>query len=250
MPHMNEAEWEMFREYRRTRVPGLRNELVARYKGLAVALANGFRNRGEPFDDLLQVAQLGILRSVERFEPDLGVSFTAFAASVVSGEIKKHFRDCAWPVRVPRQIKELHVRLGMVAAKMAGELGRAPTISELAERLETTDERVMLAMEAGMAFRTTSISRRVRHEAEDQSVGDLLAGADDVDFEAVEDRILVVELLRRLPYRDRQIMFLRFYRDMSQTEIARELGISQMHVSRLIRRSLQRLEGAVAISSA
>ena len=151
---------EKFVEYRQTRERKLRNELIEAHRSLATHLARRFTNRGEPFDDLLQVAQLGMLKAVERFDPDRNLEFSTFATATIEGELKRHFRDRTWSVRVPRRAQELHLRLGTTIAELSQRLGHAPTVPELAEELGVSEEEVLEAMEIGGAYRSSSLDTR------------------------------------------------------------------------------------------
>jgi RNA polymerase sigma-B factor len=236
-----------FVEYRRTRDRKLRNELIEAHQPLACYLARRYANRGEPFDDLLQVACLGILKAVERFDPDRNLEFSTFASATVTGELKRHFRDRTWSVRVPRRSQELHLRLGSAINDLSQRLARSPTISEVAEELGVRDDEVLEAMEAGRAYRgetldaspadgSANIERRLR--------------AEDAGFELTEHRVLLDSLLAELPDRERRIVELRYFGDRTQSEIAQEVGISQMHVSRLLARVLRQFRETLEPDSA
>jgi RNA polymerase sigma-B factor len=229
-----------FVEYRRTNDCRLRNELIEAHRSLASHLARRFANRGEPFDDLLQVAYLGMLKAVERFDPDRNLEFSTFATATVEGELKRHFRDRTWSVRVPRRPQELHLRLGNAVNDLSQRLKRPPRVPELARELGVTEEDVLEAMEVGGAYRSTSIDAKPSDSNEALTLESRL-GSHDVGFDLAEHRVLLERLLEELPDRERTIVRLRFFDDMTQTEIAREVGISQMHVSRLLARTLLQL---------
>jgi RNA polymerase sigma-B factor len=212
---------------------------VERYAGLAVSLARRFDQRGVPLDDLIQVAQLGVLNAVTRFDPDRGAAFTTFATATVLGELKRHFRDKTWAVRVPRGVKELHIRVGPALAELRQSLGRSPTIGELAQRLDTSEDDLLEAMEAGAAYRPDSMDAASR-EGDKPSLGDQLS-ADEGDADLVTERITVRTLMAQLPDRERTVVYLRYFEDLTQAEIAERVGVSQVHVSRLLRRALDRL---------
>jgi RNA polymerase sigma-B factor len=232
---------DKFLEYRRTGNRRLRDELVEEHVGLAEYLARRFADRGEAFDDLRQVALVGLLKAVERFEPDRGLRFSTFATPTIVGELKRHFRDRGWAVRVPRRIQELHLQLVKVVGTLSQELGRSPTAEEIARRTGTRVEDVLEAMEAGGVYRLASLDAALANE--ERSALDLSArlGEDDPEFDGVERRDELGELLQHLPPRERRIVFLRFFEGMTQSEIAEEVGISQMHVSRLLAKSLDSL---------
>lgn len=232
---------ERFRRYQQTQDRALRNSLIEEFRGLAHHLASRYTNRGEPFEDLLQVALLGMLKAVERYDPDRGVEFTTYAAATVNGELKRHFRDKTWAVHVPRGAQELHLRLSPLIERLGQELGRPPTVSELAGALDVGDEAVLEAMEAGAAYRTSSLDAPSIRRGGDAGAFDRFLARDDSSFEAAERRELVRTLLEQLPERERKIVCAYFFGSATQSEIGAELGISQMHVSRLMARSLVRL---------
>ncbi len=236
---------EEFREFRRTSDQGLRNRIVERHMRLAEYLAARFAHRGEPVDDLRQVALVALVKAVERFDPDRGVQFSTFATPTVVGELKRHFRDRGWAVRVPRRVQELHLALGQIAGALGQELGRVPTPAEVAERAGATEEEVLEAMEASTLYRLASIdAERSSDDPQQTGVGARL-GEEDDDLCSVEDRTLVSQLLEQLPARQQEILYLRFFRGLTQSEIAERVGISQMHVSRLLTKSLTELGNRV-----
>jgi RNA polymerase sigma-B factor len=232
------AMHEKFVRYRATEDRGLRNELIEHYTRLAVFLARRFSNRGEPLDDLRQVALVGLLKAVERFDPHRGLRFSSFATPTITGELKRHFRDRGWAVRVPRRVQELHLQLDRTTATLSQELGRPPTPSEIAARAGVTEEGVLEGMEAGGLYRLASIDSQSDDDAPTPSAR---LGALDDELAAVDDRVLVEDLLRALPEREQRIVYLRFYEGLTQSEIAEEVGISQMHVSRMLMKSLDLL---------
>ncbi len=217
-----------------------RSELVEEHAPLAHFLASRFANRGEPRDDLVQVALVGLFKAVERFDPDRGLQFSTFATPTILGELKRHFRDRGWAVRVPRRVQELHLQLGRIVSALGQEKGRSPTPGEVAERAGVSEESVLEAMEAGSLYRLVSLDGSV---TPDDEGGELAAclGDDDPEFERIEHRSEIAELLNVLPARERRIVELRFFESMTQSEIAEHVGVSQMHVSRLLNRSLDRL---------
>jgi RNA polymerase sigma-B factor len=227
---------ERFREYRRTHDRALRNRLIEEHLSLARTLARRFANRNEPLDDLEQVAMLGVLKAVERFDPEHGTPFAAFAIPTVVGELRRHFRDRGWMVRVPRRVQDLHLRIGTVVSELSQQLGRSPSPTEIAEAAGVRDEDVLEALEAGNRYRPTSLD-----VAATGADGDSRMGRADVELLSVEDRATLLHLLRRLPERERRVMYMRYFEDMTQAEIAEAIGVSQMHVSRLLTRSLDAL---------
>jgi len=241
---LDEAEREhlrqRFRDLKDTGDRAIRDELIEAHLRLAEHLARRFNNRGVPLEDLVQVASLGLVKAVERFEPERGLEFSTFATPTIVGELKRHFRDKGWAVRVPRRIQELHVEVNSLVGTLTQRLGRSPTIEELARASGTSEEEVLEAMEAAQAYRSTSID--APGGGEDPGLG--LAGRlgdEDSNLFAAENRMLVETLIDTLPKREQLIMRLRFYESMTQSQIAARLGISQMHVSRLLARSLAQL---------
>ncbi len=232
-------ERELFARFKQTGDRALRNDLAERHRGLAVTLARRFNGRGEPLDDLLQVAMIALLRAVERFDPERGNSFTTFATPTVLGELRRHFRDHTWALKVPRPIKDLHLRVRPAVADLRAELGRAPTVPELAQHLECRQEEVIQALEVSAAYRPASIHAGASG-GDRLSIEDRLASDADPlhSFEVVQT---VRALMERLPERERTVLHLRFYEELSQSEIAERVGLSQMHVSRILRATLERL---------
>lgn len=239
------ADVDQFREYQRTRDRGVRDELVAEHTGLAAALARRMMHRGEPLEDLTQVAMVGLLKAVERFDPDRGVRFSSFAVPTILGELKRHFRDVGWAVRVPRRVQELHLATGKAVTSLQQDLGRSPTTSEVAARLGASEEEVIESMEAGSLYLLTSLDADT-HDERERSAS---VGEHDEHFDAVDDRLTIERLLARLPERERRIIHLRFFEGKTQSDIAERVGISQMHVSRLIARSLETLGAPERASS-
>jgi RNA polymerase sigma-B factor len=235
---------EIFRRYRTTGDRAIRNQIIEEHRGLAITLARRFEGRGEPLDDLIQVAQVGILKAVERFDPERGVPFAAFASPTVQGELRRHFRDTTWSVKVPRDTKDLAVRLPRVVEELSGELGRSPSIPELAQRLGSSVDETLGALEAASAYRAGSLDAPVRAGGESTPLA-ATVGSIDVELTRTEASETVRVLLATLPERERRIVELRFFGDRTQSEIAAEVGISQMHVSRLLRRALQMLSTKV-----
>jgi RNA polymerase sigma-B factor len=231
---------ERFARYRRTGDRRLRDELVEEHAPLAHFLASRFANRGEQRDDLVQVALVGLFKAVERFDPGRGLQFSTFATPTILGELKRHFRDRGWAVRVPRRVQELHLQLGRIVSALGQEEGRSPTPAEVAERAGVSEEAVLEAMEAGSLYRLVSLDGSVTPDDEGGELASCL-GDDDPEFERIEHRSEIDELLEALPARERRIVELRFFESMTQSEIAERVGVSQMHVSRLLTRSLERL---------
>lgn len=217
----------------------LRNQLVRMHLPLVEHLARRFRNRGEPLDDLTQVATIGLIKSVDRFDPERGVEFSTYATPTVVGEIKRHFRDKGWAVRVPRRLQELRLALTTATAELSQQHGRSPTVHELAEKLAISEEEVLEGLESANAYSTLSLDVPDTDD-ESPAVADTL-GAEDEALEGVEYRESLKPLLEDLPPREKRILLLRFFGNMTQSQIAQEVGISQMHVSRLLARTLAQL---------
>lgn len=225
-----------------------REELLENYLPLAEQMARRFRNRGEPLDDLVQVARLGLIKSVDGFDPDRGVDFSSYAIPTITGELKRHFRDKGWSVRVPRRLKDLRLDISQATLHLTQHLGRTPTVLDVAHHLEITESAVHEAMVSAQAYRATSLSTPVGSEPTggDTTLGDTL-GEHDEGMTWIEDRETLRPLLGRLAPRERTIIGMRFYENMTQSQIAAQVGISQMHVSRLLTRSLQQMrDGLVA----
>ena len=229
----------LHRRYKESNDPAERDRIRARlvdaYHDFVYFLARKFQNRGEPLDDIVQVGYLGLIKAIERFDPDLGYEFTTFATLTVAGEIKRYFRDKGTAIRFPRRLQELHQSVVRVNEQMKNELGREPTVGELAERLGVTPDDVTDAMEMGPAYVPVSLDQPISSGdgQDNRSVAEQIGGADP-ELERVEMRDVLTP-------RERAIMAMRFYEQMSQSEIARRLGISQMHVSRLQRAALEQL---------
>ncbi|MFJ8229286.1 RNA polymerase sigma factor SigF [Streptomyces sp. NPDC094448] len=223
----------------------LRNRLVRMHLPLVEHLARRFRNRGEPLDDLTQVATIGLIKSVDRFDPDRGVEFSTYATPTVVGEIKRHFRDKGWAVRVPRRLQELRLALTTATAELSQLHGRSPTVHELAERLGISEEEVLEGLESANAYSTLSLDVPDTDD-ESPAVADTL-GAEDEALEGVEYRESLKPLLEDLPPREKRILLLRFFGNMTQSQIAQEVGISQMHVSRLLARTLAQLRDKLLV---
>jgi RNA polymerase sigma-B factor len=225
----------------------VRERLVELYLPLAEHLARRFRNRGELLDDLVQVASLALLKSVDGFDPNRGAAFTSYAIPMIVGELKRHFRDKGWDVRVPRRLQELRLEIGKVTDQLAQELGRSPTVTDLANRLEVSDEEIIEALDCSQAYRALSLHAPVAGDDNGGELIDLLGGIDP-ELATVEDRAALRPALARLPEREQRIIAMRFFGNMTQSQIATEIGISQMHVSRLLTHALSVLRSGLAAS--
>jgi RNA polymerase sigma-B factor len=218
-----------------------RSELVRRHMSLVGYLAARYRGRGEPLDELVQVASVGLVKAVNRFDASRGVAFSTFAVPTITGELRRHFRDRTWMVRPPRGIQDLRLRLLACREDLTHKSGRAPTIRELANALEIDEDRVIEVMDASNGYSFNSLEAPLDPgDPTGGSIGDRVA-SDETDMDLVECRESVRPLIAALPERERRVLFLRFFEDMKQSDIATELGISQMHVSRLITQIINRL---------
>jgi RNA polymerase sigma-B factor len=231
----------LFAEYARTRDPKVREQLVPQYSALVHSLARRFAGRGEPLEDLEQVGYLGLIAAINRFDPDLGLEFTTFATPTILGEIKRYFRDKSWAVRVPRRLQETYARVVRTQQELSQELGRGPTVPEIAARLELEPDEVLQALEAGPAQRALSLESPSGQGDSEGELGDRI-GAEDENLGRIELQNMLAGAMRHLTPREREIMVLRFVEQLPQTEVARRLGISQMHVSRLQRAALAQLK--------
>jgi RNA polymerase sigma-B factor len=235
---------ELFVEFAATRARSLRNRLVERHMGLAAHIAKRFSRHGGTEDDLRQVAMLGLVKAVDRFDPSYGVPFAAFAGSTIEGELKRHFRDHSWAVRVPRSAKELHLMVRRAADDLVQTVGRSPSVEEIAAHLAVDREDVLRGLSVSAASRVGSLSGGGTDGSSDAPLDRIVALAtDEPGFEHAMELDVVERLLSRLPERERRIVQLRFYEQLSQAEIAAEVGVSQMQVSRLLRASFERMRG-------
>lgn len=217
-----------------------RDNIVERCLPLADHIARRFDGRGEPRDDLVQVARVGLVNAVIRFDVNAGSDFVSFAVPTIMGEVRRHFRDNSWSVKVPRRLKELHLRLGTATSELSQRLGRAPTASELAEELGMDRDEVIEGLVAGSSYNTLSIDSGGGGDDEAPAIADTL-GDVDASLDRIENRETLRPLLDSLPDRERTVLVLRFFESMTQTQIAERIGVSQMHVSRLLARALARL---------
>jgi RNA polymerase sigma-B factor len=238
---------QLFLEYRKTHDERIRQQIVDAYTNLVYFLARKFANRGEPLEDIVQVGFLGLLMAIDRFEPERGLEFTTFATPTIVGEIKRYFRDKSWTVRIPRRLQELNQRSRLERERMQVELGRAPSVTELAERLGVTPEEILEAYEAEPAQRTVPLDAQV-DSVKGDSEGLVLSerlGGDDANLERIELQDMLGKAMTHLSPREREIMYLRFVDELPQSEVAKRLGISQMHVSRLQRAAVEQLRRAI-----
>jgi len=229
---------QLLRELRQTADPDIRAKLIESHLGLVEYLARRFAGRGEPLEDLVQVATIGLIKAVDRFDPDRAVEFSTYATPTIVGELKRHFRDKGWAVRVPRRLQELNLQLGEITGKLSQELGRAPTVTEMAQAAGTTEDEVLEGLESAHAYTLTSLDAPSGDD--DLALRDQI-GSEDETIELLEYRTSLTPLLDELPPRERTMLYLRFFKGMTQSEIAEKLGISQMHVSRLLAKTLASL---------
>ncbi len=222
-----------------------RERLVEQYIGLVEFLARRFRNRGEPLEDLIQVGTIGLLKAIDRFDLTREVEFSTYATPTIVGELKRHFRDKGWAVRVPRRLQELHLELGKVVSALGHELGRSPTVEEIAKSAGTTEENVLEGLEIAHAYNFTSLDAPMGSDDPDSSTFVDQLGGEDEQLETLENRASLAPELSKLPEREQTILYLRFFKGQTQSEIADKLGISQMHVSRLLSRTLAKLREAL-----
>lgn len=236
---------EQFRELARTGSRPIRNALIERHMGLAAHIARRYARSGSE-DDVRQIAMLGLVKAVDRFDPDHGAAFSSFAGRTIEGEVKRFFRDTSWTVRVPRSAKELHLLVRRASDELGQRLGRGPTVDELATHLDTERDDVVRGLAATAAFHVGSLDAPTSG-SDDGPDGDrqVWLASEDAGFDASVDRHLVERLLETLGERERTIVRLRFYDELSQTEIAERVGVSQMHVSRLLRQSFEQMRTAM-----
>lgn len=225
--------------------PGVRDEIIERYIPLAESLARRYQHSGQPLDDLVQVASIGLVKAVDRFDPARGVSFESYAIPTILGELKRHHRDQGWSVRMPRRLQEHTLMIKESVPLLAQEIGRSPTIKEIAVHANLSEEEVLEAMDAQDAYASISLDAPIDEDSDSSTLSDRLA-TDVEEFEIAEEWVEFEPHLRALPERERHILVLRFFQDWTQSQIAEELGISQMHVSRLLSQTLQKLREVVA----
>jgi RNA polymerase sigma-B factor len=225
-----------------------RDELVHLHLPLVEHCARRFRNRGEPFEDLVQVGTIGLLKSIDRFDSDRGVEFSTYATPTIIGEIKRYFRDKGWAIRVPRRLQELRMQIGAATAELTQSLGRSPTPRELAETIGCSVEEIIEGIESSNAYSTLSLDASDDSEEGGNTMLDAI-GIEDENLEHVEIRESLKPLLDALEPREKKILLLRFFKNRTQTQIAEEIGVSQMHVSRLLTRTLGQLRDSLEQSS-
>jgi RNA polymerase sigma-B factor len=223
-----------------------RDQLIEQYMSLVRSLARRYAYRGEQLDDLVQIGAIGLIKAIDRFDVDRGVELTTYATPNIIGEIKRHFRDKGWSVRVPRGLQELNVQLSKLIEEQTVELGRSPTIPELAKVAGVEEELVVEALESGRAYSSVSLSTGGGQDEEGELDPLESLGAEEPQYEVSEDRAMLAPGFAALDERERLILHLRFFKGLTQSQIAQQVGISQMHVSRLIRRALERIRDEIA----
>ena len=244
MPRINDKI--LLRRYHEEGDLHAREKLIEQYMSLVRALARRYAYRGEQLDDLVQIGAIGLIKAIDRFDLERGVELTTYATPNIIGEIKRHFRDKGWSVRVPRALQELNVKLSRLMEQLTVELGRSPTIPELAKASSSTEEQVLEALESGRAYSSLSLSSGGGGDGEDDLDPLESIGTEEHQYEVSEDRAVLAPGFKVLDERERTILQLRFFDGLTQSQIAQRVGISQMHVSRLIRRSLEKIRAEIA----
>ncbi|MFI7446728.1 SigB/SigF/SigG family RNA polymerase sigma factor [Nonomuraea sp. NPDC049714] len=224
----------------------VRERIVEMHRPLAMEIARRYRYRGEPLEDLLQAAYVGLMKAINGFDPTLGHAFRGYAVVTMTGEVKRHFRDRTWAIRVPRLYQERRSELNRLVADLSQDLGRSPTIAELAAKMNISEEDVLLTLDASAAYSTLSLDAPLGTEDDAASLGDVIPEDDDT-LSTMVDREAVKPLIDALPSREKHILLLRFFGNMTQAEIAAEFGISQMHVSRILRKVLDQLRAELLV---
>ena len=240
------SDRDLLRAYHERGDLAAREQLIERYMSLVRSLARRYSYRGEQLDDLVQIGAIGLIKAIDRFDLERGVELTTYATPNIIGEIKRHFRDRGWSVRVPRGLQELNVQLSRIVEELTVQLERSPTIPELAKAANVEEEAVLEALESGRAYSSLSLS--VGASGDDEEIDPLEAiGTEEHQYEVSEDRaILAARVSACSTSRERRILHLRFFEGLTQSQIAQQIGISQMHVSRLIRRSLEKIRDEIA----
>lgn len=236
---------ELFRQYKATGDPEVRDQLIVSHLNLVRFLASKFKNRGEPLDDLIQVGTIGLIKAIDRFDPSRGLEFTTYATPTILGEIKRHFRDKGWSVRVPRRLQELSAKVNQANDELTNELSRSPSVEEIAKRVGASVDDVLEAMESSSAYSSVPLEGGGSSDDDDApSVIDHYA-TEDENLAASDDRIVLEDAIRDFSPREKDVICMRFFEGMTQVEIAERLGISQVQVSRLLRRTLRRVQDKI-----
>ncbi|GAB4288560.1 MAG: hypothetical protein Kow0067_14260 [Coriobacteriia bacterium] len=229
---------ELFEHYREHQDEESRDELITMYLNLVKYLASRFRNRGEPIDDLVQVGTIGLIKAIDRFDTGRQVEFTTYATPTIVGELKRYFRDKGWAIKVPRRLQELSFKVNQAIDQLTQQLQRSPTILEIADYLGVTSEDVLEALETSEAYNFVSLENDRSDGGDSFSILEYI-GKDDHLMSVVDDRTALAEVLKTLTPQEQRVLYLRFFEGLTQTEIANQLGISQMQVSRLLRKTLR-----------
>jgi RNA polymerase sigma-B factor len=240
---------QLLRRYHQDGDLRAREQLIERYMSLVRSLARRYAYRGEQLDDLVQIGAIGLIKAIDRFDVERGVELTTYATPNIIGEIKRHFRDKGWSVRVPRGLQELNVQISKLVEQLTVQLGRSPTIAELAEAAGVEEEAVLEALESGRAYSSVSLSPGGASDDEGELDPLESLGTEEHEYEISEDRAVLAPGFKVLDERERRILHLRFFSGLTQSQIAEQIGISQMHVSRLIRRSLEKIREEIAEES-
>jgi len=242
-----ESDKVLLRRYHEGGDLAAREQLIEQYMSLVRSLARRYSYRGEQLEDLVQIGAIGLIKAIDRFDVNRGVELTTYATPNIIGEIKRHFRDRGWSVRVPRGLQELNIQLSRLIEELTVQLGRSPTIAELAKGAEVSEEEVLEALESGRAYSSLSLSAGSAGHDDDGELDPLESlGTEEHQYEVSEDRAVLAPGFRVLDERERKILHLRFFEGLTQSQIAQQVGISQMHVSRLIRRSLEKIREEIA----
>jgi RNA polymerase sigma-B factor len=244
---MQQSDKALLRRYHEQGDLAAREQLIEQYMSLVRSLARRYSYRGEQLEDLVQIGAIGLIKAIDRFDVNRGVELTTYATPNIIGEIKRHFRDRGWSVRVPRGLQELNIQLSRLIEELTVQLGRSPTIAELAKGAEVGEEEVLEALESGRAYSSLSLSAGSGGHDDDGELDPLESlGTEEHQYEVSEDRAVLAPGFRVLDERERRILHLRFFEGLTQSQIAQQVGISQMHVSRLIRRSLEKIRQEIA----
>jgi RNA polymerase sigma-B factor len=241
----NKADRALLRRYHEEGDVAAREQLIEQYMSLVRSLARRYSYRGEQLEDLVQIGAIGLIKAIDRFDLNRGVELTTYATPNIIGEIKRHFRDRGWSVRVPRGLQELNVQLSRLIEQLTVQLSRSPTIAELAEAAGVTEEDVLEAIESGRAYTSLSLSGGGGGGEDDELDPLESLGTEEHEYEVSENRAVLAPGFRALDERERTILHLRFFKGLTQSQIAQQVGISQMHVSRLIRRSLEKIRAEI-----
>ncbi len=234
---------ELFREYARSHDPSIRDKLILRHQNLVHYLAGKFANRGIPLEDLAQVGMIGLINAVDRFDPDRGLQFSTYATPTILGEIRRHFRDKGWSLKVPRRLQELNIAAAKAAEQIGAAMGRSPTIAEVAEKIGASEEETLEAIELGNAYETVALDAPMQAQGESAplTLAEFL-GEEDESLQKIDSYGDLRQAIDSLEPREKAIIYYRFFKDLSQTQVAKRLNISQMHVSRLQHKAMKKLK--------